>query len=54
MSAEAVIAEARAQYKRCAPVAPAWDDLGGVTQSVWIERVESGYFEVEHQIDLFT
>lgn len=32
---------AQALYEACPTVKPRWDQLGGVTQSVWIERAEA-------------
>lgn len=32
---------AEALYEACPTVKPRWDQLGGVTQSVWIERAEA-------------
>ncbi len=32
---------AEALYEACPTVKPRWDQLGGVTQSVWIERAQS-------------
>lgn len=32
---------AEALYEACPTVKPRWDQLGGVTQSVWIERAQA-------------
>lgn len=37
-----VIEKARFLYDSCPSIKPAWDQLGGVTQSVWIERAQAG------------
>lgn len=31
---------AAALYTLRAPIAPAWDQLGGITQGVWLEQAE--------------
>lgn len=40
---QSVLDRARLLYDRCPSIKPAWDQLGGVTQSVWIERAQAGH-----------
>lgn len=36
-----VLALAERMWNECPTVKPRWEDLGGVTQSVWIERAQA-------------
>ncbi len=42
LTSEQALVEAELLYDECPTVKPAWDQLGDVTKSVWVDKVLAG------------